>query len=211
MNKKFIEIQTQLPISYFYEKHGSENLLIFLHGYTDSASAFLRRAFNQNSTYDILAPNGPFPVPVRSDQGFKEAYSWYFEEPSTQTIFIPKKITVQILKDLISSLELVDQPKIIIGFSQGGFLAPVLAQQLRNVEKIIGIGCSYREESYAPLTDVKVFGIHGREDTIVEFDAAAEAFANLPSKIKAGWTSLQGMHHTINDSAQTALLKYISQ
>jgi predicted esterase len=210
MNKHLIELPTQLPITYFYEKHGSQKLLIFLHGYTDSASAFLRRAFDQSSTFDILAPNAPFPVPVRGDQGFKEAYSWYFEEHSTQTLLIPKKVTVQILKDLITSLDLVDQPKIIIGFSQGGFLAPVLAHELKNVEKIIGIGCSYREESYAPLSNVKVYGIHGSEDSIVDFELAAVAYDHLNANIKAGWTAVEGMHHTMNEAAKLALLKYIS-
>ena len=148
---------------------------------------------------------------MRSEQGFKEAYSWYFEEHSTETVLIPKKITVQILKSLISSLGLIDQPKILIGFSQGGFLAPVLAQELTNVEKIIGLGCSYRKESYANLSHVKVFGIHGSEDTIVDFEAAAAAYDQLPPQLKAGWTVVPEMHHAINEAARVALLKYISQ
>ncbi len=211
MNKFTQEISTKLPITYFYEKRNSEKLLIFLHGYTDSASAFLRKTYDDDLGLDYLAPNGPFPVPVRTDQGFKEAFSWYFEDHSIKRILIPKQVSIQIIKELLKELNIQDQPKMIIGYSQGGFLAPILARELSHVEKIIGIGCGYPEASYEHLKNLKVYGIHGVLDEVVNYENSKKEFSSLLNTGGSGeWTSIRDMHHSPNDEVKKILKNYIN-
>ena len=209
------ELPTRLPIHFFFEKHtkSQNRLLICLHGYQDSAASFLKRAISDSKPeYDFLAPDGPFPVPVRTEDGFKEAYSWYFEEHSMGRIVIPKSLTVELLVNLIKELKLEDHQKTIVGFSQGGFLAPKLAEQISHVEKIIGIGCMYRKESYEKIKHIKVYGIHGTEDSIVDYEEAAQTFKALSlNGIEGEFLSIQDMGHTICDAAQAALIDFISR
>ncbi len=214
IKKQKLEVPTTLPMTYFYEKHAKSHnrLLIFLHGYTDSAESFLRRAYEAPwLDLDYLAPNGPFPIPVRSEQGFKEAYSWYFEDHSIGRIIIPKQVAIDMLKNLLSQLGLENCQKIIVGFSQGGFLAPKLAEELTHVEKIIGIGCLYRKESYEKIKHVQVYGIHGTEDTIVPFQEAQKTYQDLTAEgFKGEFASFEGLGHTINNEARAKLKEFIA-
>ena len=48
------------------------------------------------------------------------------------------------LVKLVHHLGLEDHDKILVGFLQGGLLAPRLALELKNVRRIIGIGTNFR-------------------------------------------------------------------
>ena len=63
----------EIPITYIHSNlSGDKPLLIFFHGFADSASAFMRRAYPQVSeNYEILAINGPFPVPQKKPRSDK--------------------------------------------------------------------------------------------------------------------------------------------
>lgn len=178
----------------------------------DTASGFLERTIpNFNLPYDILAPDGAFPVPVRTDSGFKESYSWYFEDHSLGQIIIPKTIAVQILVNLLKELGLENHHKTIIGFSQGGFLAPFLAKQSLHIDKIIGIGCAYRAEAYENLKNLKVFGIHGEDDIIVDFDKAHEGHRNLiQNGFDGEFAAIKELGHKMNDAARAKLIHFIT-
>ena len=209
--KQTLDVTAELPISFYFEKNKSpdKKLLIFLHGYTDSAASFLKRAYDGSGLdYDCLAPNGPFPVPVSTEKGYKEAYSWYFEDHSIGRTIIPKEVTIKILVSLIYKLGLEKHRKTIVGFSQGGFLAPKLAEQLLHVDKIIGIGSDYRKDLYENIKNIKVFGIHGVLDSVVPYQ---KSFDHYHERAFQGgeFSSIPNMDHKINDSAKAELLRFI--
>ena len=208
-----IELPTRLPVYYILKGNSQapKQLNIFLHGYTDSAESFLKRAIG-DAQFDAvtLAVDGPFPVPVRTPQGFQEAFSWYFEDHSNKRVIIPKQVSIDLLSQLISELKLDHLPKTIVGFSQGGFLAPKLAEQISKVEKIIGIGCAYRKESYQNIGHIRVYGVHGSEDSIVDYQDAKESFKLLQdSGVKGEFVSIEDMGHIINDEARESIKKFI--
>jgi predicted esterase len=213
MEKQILEVKTSLPISYFFSRHpkSKNRLVIFLHGFSDTASSLLRRSWKEGDlAYDVLAPNGPFPTPIRTPEGFKEAYAWYFIHPSSKIALISPDITVGMFLQLIEKLELEDHKKTIVGFSQGGFFAPVLASKLKNVEKIIGMGCDYIKSSYSSLKNIEVHGIHGIKDTVVDCANSKKNFSSLKKLGIAGkFIEVSEMDHKINEEARKILAELI--
>ncbi len=58
----------------------------------------------------------------------------------------------------------------------------------------------------------KVFGIHGTDESIVDYQEAAQTFkALIVSGFEAEFLSIQDMGHTINDAAKAALIDFISK
>lgn len=210
LRKHSLEIAANLPIQFYFEKHvtAKNKLLIFLHGYTDSAASFLRRAYEGHELdFDYLAPNAPFPVPVATDKGFKEAYSWYFEDHAIGRTLIAKEVAIKILVKLISELGLESHQKTIIGFSQGGFLAPKLAEKLTGVEKIIGIGCDYRKDLYENIEKIRVFGIHGKLDQVVDYQKSYNNY--VERNFDGEFATLENMGHKITEEGKTQLSHFI--
>lgn len=178
-----------------------KGLVLFLHGYTDHGGSFLRRLFNDGwpSIFDqlsVLAPNGPFPVPVRSDTGWREAYSWYFyDDKLAQMIISPETATLG-CEQLLLKLGYEDVPKIIVGFSQGGYLAPHLASRLKNVREIIGVGTGYREDYYPAQSPWRVSAIHGSDDDIFPVATARASHAAILPKTRGGeFFEIGGLGH----------------
>ena len=128
----------------------------------------------------MLIPNGPFPVPIKSEEGWREAYAWYFYDESTQKMVISPDTASTGIQSMIKDLEYFDVPKVIVGFSQGGFLAPYLANLLNNVIGIVGIGTGFRLDFYEPLLarhpgGLSVHALQGTDDEVFSVDRAEAA------------------------------------
>ena len=69
-----------VPSTYVHEHAGQgKPLLLFAHGFADSAKSILKRALpDLDPRFEILAPNGPFPMPQRVGNEWKDAFAWYF-------------------------------------------------------------------------------------------------------------------------------------
>ena len=175
-----------LPLRYRLLGHDTKRLVIILHGYQDHAVSMLRRLgwLEKEPSFSVLAVNAPFPVPVLTKAGFMEAYSWYFRDSTRGFTVCSPEDSAQRLAFLIRDLNLDATPTILLGFSQGGYLAPLLAAQLPNTPGIIGLGCGYPLEAYMPLNKISVFGIHGAKDERVALDKSHNAHAEL---LKAGF------------------------
>lgn len=211
-------IMTELPMRFVHlqvsEQLEQKPVLLFVHGFTDTAHGFLHRAFPQENfdpRFEILAPNGPFPVPQKIGNNWREAYAWYFAESKEQAL-IPAVVGAHAVETLLTKLNLLQRDKIIIGFSQGGFLIPHLLRRLQNVKKAIGIGCAYRAEDYPENLSCAVDGIHGTDDDVVSFERGHESFLQLKQKNPQGhFYAIQGLKHTMNDEARAVLNKLISE
>ena len=177
-----------MPIRYSLSAAPADSggVVICLHGYQDHALSMIRRLGwweNTGLPFQVLAVNGPFPVPIWLADGFKEAYSWYFRDTERDLEFVSPVTTAQRLTQLIADLNLSATPKVIFGFSQGGFLAPYLAAQLGRVAGIIGYGCGYPAEIYAKTHGIKVYAVHGELDERVP---PAPARADFDKVLAAG-------------------------
>lgn len=191
-----ISVATTIPMSYRHRPsslHGAvpKALVLFLHGYTDHGASFLRRLYNDSwpQAFDqvaALAPNGPFPVPVRSDAGWKEAYAWYFYDDKLQKMVISPETATLGCEQLLIKLGYEHCPKLIVGFSQGGYLAPHLATRLKNVREIICVGTGYRDDYYPPNSPWRVSAIHGTQDEIFPIANARASHSAILSKTRGG-------------------------
>jgi predicted esterase len=205
--------RTDLPFG-FHLRPGPENALaLFLHGYTDSGASFLRRAVRDAAPpYALLAPNGPFPVPVKRGDEYKEAYAWYFWDYAVDAVIMPPSIAVDLLGQLLGDLGHRDTPKVLIGFSQGGFLMPHLLPHLKNVRGLIAVGSSFRPEDYPPALDIPVHAIHGAADTIIDPVRARQQFNLLKNSHPhdGAFHLIPGLGHTVNEEASALLLATIA-
>lgn len=211
--KKF-STSLEIPITYIHFNPGQDKpLLIFFHGFADSASAFLRRAYpHSGENYEILAINGPFPVPQKKDGIWKHAFAWYFSDFATNTIFIHPRVAGKAVTDLLTELQLNERKKMLIGFSQGGFFIPHLLPILQNVQHVVSIGAAYRIDDYPSVLNVTIDALHGTEDDIISLTSAAASFQSLKSRNPKGkFVEFKEMGHTMNAEARTWLSQKIAE
>lgn len=181
----FSTVQTTLPFSFRHRPvENSKVLVLYLHGYSDHGGSFLRRLYpegwpSEMAEASALVPNGPFPVPVKSENGWREAYSWYFYREAEQQMMISPETAVRECTQLLSRFGYEQTPKIIVAFSQGGYLAPQLVPQLKNVKEVIAVATGYREDYYSGLGNFRLTAVHGSDDDIFPVIEARAAHAKI--------------------------------
>jgi predicted esterase len=202
-----------VPSHYLHHNAGEgKPLLLFLHGYADSAASFLRRTLPEgDSRFETLAPNGPFPLPQRKENEWKEAYGWYFADFSSDRIVIHPKVAAQAVANLVEQLGLRDRPKILVGFSQGGYFLPHLARELHAVKRFIGIGAGYQARFFAEygLTQ-QVDAIHGSADEVISLAESRTDFNRLAPESRGTYREVLEMTHKINEAGRAALMDCLS-
>ena len=168
MEKRLYEFP--LSLQYHLSPAQGDGLVIALHGFQDNAASMLKRLgwLEQPLPFQLLAVNGPFPVPVWNKDGLKEAYSWYFRDRDRGVELVTPETMAPRLGQLIKDLGLQKTRKVIFGFSQGGYLAPYLTEQTENVTGIVGTGCGYNLEAYVRIKRLPVLAIHGAKDERVD-------------------------------------------
>jgi predicted esterase len=208
------QVPINVPMTYLHLNRGAQKpLLIFFHGYSDNAVGVVRRCFpSLDSRYEILAINGPFPIPVRHGEGWKRAFAWYFADSSKNEVLIHPAVPAGAIENLIAQLNLVDRPKILIGFSQGGFLLPFVLPRLKNVKKLFGIGAAYRSADYSGPLSISVDAFHGEQDDIITLEQSKKSFENFRSLNPQGqYFQFPNLAHTMNDESRALLLSRIEQ
>lgn len=213
-----ISVKTTLPVTYRHRAVSKPRLLvIFLHGYTDHAGSFLKRLFGDTWPENfrdvaVLAPNGPFPVPVRADNTWREAYAWYFYDDRENLMILPPDAATTACLNLISKFGYEEIPKVLVGFSQGGYLAPHLAQQIKNVREIIGVGTGYREDYY-PANEAKtwfVSAVHGSNDEIFPIAEAHKAHEQIKAKgFRGEFHEIAGLRHVASPDVGAIVSKRV--
>ena len=68
----------------------------------------------------------------------------------------------------------------------------------------------YRAESYEKIKQVKVYGIHGTEDSIVDYQEARQTYeALIANGFKGEFAKFELMGHRINNEARAQLKEFI--
>lgn len=152
----------------------SDRAILLLHGYAESSSKIIKNLKEViPKDYDIIAPNGPFPLPEKIESGYKLGFAWYFFDNINDKYFIDHKYPTEFLINLIKLHLKKYEQIIIIGYSQGGYLAPFIANELENCKNIF---CINSQIKYERLKNKKVHyqttSINSEKDLIVEFDKA---------------------------------------
>ena len=215
--KQKIDLRLTLPVSYYFKEaqRPTNKTVLLLHGYQDSAVALLKRAFGddkhlqeQHYDFNILAPNGVYPVPVKTDDGFREAYAWYFVDSARNLALVSPEVAARSLVGLIKSLSLESNTFHIVGFSQGGVLSPFIARELSNVSGIIGVGTAFLPDLYDGLrSTLPVDAIHGANDEIITLATSFKGYQELKQvQPRPGdFYEFKGLKHSLDDAARAKL------
>ncbi|CAM6053774.1 unnamed protein product [Sphagnum tenellum] len=179
---------------------GTSEVILLLHGYEQKASSILGKLQSVRPSHTkFIAPNGIFPVPRRVGSSFKVGYSWYFFDPHSNEYLIDMSVSVQAIVSLIEKLEFQSIPKRIIGFSQGGYLAPFVAHRLKNVRQVIGVGCDYLIDELPPGIEYRWDGIHGKRDEIVDWKKSQLSHSRLSELgIEGKFYTLEEVGHDLS-------------
>ena len=109
-------------------------------------------------------------------------YSWYFYDFKTDEYIIDMETAIQYCIGLIRQLDLDKLPLRIIGFSQGGYLAPFVGLASSNTRQVIGIACRFLEDELSQVPAFQMDAVHGDQDDVIEFGPAQESHHRLIQK-----------------------------
>ena len=205
------KVKTELSCDYLF-KEGSKDMdpIVLLHGYGQTAKEIidiLGPALPENSP--VLVPNGIFLVPRKTDAGFKNAYSWFFYDPNQKKYIHTMDDAVKHVSTLTNNIFGSNKPISIVGYSQGGYLAPFVGCALPQTTQVTGLGCRFIHQRLLDLDlPFELNAIHGDRDSIVEFSGAKESFDLLvPHKTKGSFISLPDTGHQLKGPLTTGALK----
>ncbi len=191
---------------------GSGPLIICLHGYGQSGEKFYNSiASILPKNAKVLIPNGPFPLPGKARTAEALGHAWYFYDAKSDEYYVSYDIAVGLIVKLIDHFNLTSCEKTILGYSQGGYLAPFLAQELTNLKNIVSINGSFRiDKMKQGKEEFVVHAINGADDDIVDPLQAQQKHAQLDIFQRRGdFHLLPDTHHRINKDVLAVLKNYL--
>lgn len=224
INRSTQNIDGFLPLTYLsnLDLGNNENLswdeiFLLLHGYSENGDKIYKRLgrriqekfLSQNKRPLILAPNALYPLPKAFPLDRKVAsndpndllsgYAWYFYHAPTDKFLIPYEVPATILSNWINKLNLHNKPVTIIGYSQGGYLAPWTANLTNSIKRVIGVNCSFRTDLIEGVPQYQMDQYQGRLDTIIDTQLAHDRFLKLKSRgTKGKWLWLEKSDHKLD-------------
>jgi predicted esterase len=190
-------------------------LIVLLHGYEESGDRILGKlapALPPGAW--VVAPNGPFPLPRKVGDGYKLGFAWYFYVSARGEYYIDMELSIGIIDTLIRELGAEALPKRVIGFSQGGYLAPFVGQRLRNTRQVVGLACDFLHEELGLLAPLPfpVDGLCGSADKIISPEEARRTFEALTPhcRVAGRFEALLNSEHKIDDAFVEGLKRRIA-
>lgn len=191
-----------------------DQVILLLHGLQERGLRIYRKLIRFLPTSAlILAPNAPFPLPREKDGKMEYGFCWYFYDRATKDYYLDQSLAVSWLKELLISKNVSHLPLTIIGFSQGGYLAPLLGHELPQTKLVLGLGCEFREKLVNPEIKFPLIGLHGDSDRIVNVDhSRADAEKLMARNLPVSWEPIPATGHEISEAmglrVQTILESY---
>lgn len=178
-----------------------KRVILLLHGYGEKGQKIFKRLIDY-LPHDslVIAPNGPFPLPAKTDEGYKLSFAWYFFDPIREKFFIDYDLPSELLKNFYPQFKLPDLPLIIIGYSQGGYLAPFVGEKIPQTKHVIGINCRFRYDKLGQNLKFILDGIHGKNDLVVDPQRALESFEVLKKRgTKGNFYFIENEAHLLSE------------
>lgn len=143
----------------------------------------------------VIAPNGPFPIQRNKTSKIEFGHSWYFYDKIEKQYFINQDLAKFWLRDLLKIENPKSLPVTIIGFSQGGYLAPLAGKEITETKLIIGLACEFRTTLIHEKLPFEMVAVHGEEDQIIPMSMAQNEIALLKNiGINVDFHSVKGGH-----------------
>jgi predicted esterase len=181
-------------------------LFLLLHGHGETGRKILDK-LGPSLPDDavVVAPNGPFPISEWIGTDWKErrvkfTFCWHFYEPASDSYYVPPDTAIAHVCGGLKELGLLDLPKTIIGFSQGGYLAPYVAERLEKVRQVIAIGCEFLPDDLRGPVPFRIDGIYGEKDHIINAANTRQTHQAILNKAQGGELfSVPGLGHEIDE------------
>lgn len=150
-----------------------KRVILLLHGLGERGKRIFRKLlpFLPDDAL-VIAPNAPFPIPRLRPGALGYGHSWYFYDKSEQKYFINQDLAKFWLRDLLKIENPSGLPVTIIGFSQGGYLAPLAGLEIKETELVIGIACEFRTTLIKHKLPFGAMAIHGKQDEVIRIGPA---------------------------------------
>lgn len=199
-----------------FVSHGSDKsdeLVLILHGYMQDSTQVLRslEAALPESAQG-LALDGPFPLPQLKGPTPRLVYAWYFFEPGQNRYLTSMSVAIDYVLEFLEELE-VEPRRVrrVVGFSQGGYLAPFVALKLPQVKQVVGIGARFRHEELETLPiPFRMDSIHGQRDEVVEWGRVNKSHQRLrQAGIRGDDCLLKEAGHRIEDATVAELKRLL--
>ena len=150
-------------------------------------------------------------VPVKKKDEFHAKFAWYFFDPAKKNYYINFDPAADYLKQILNVYNTKDLPVHIIGYSQGGYLAPRAAQEIPNTKSVLGIACTFREGRYEFQSGITYNQINSIDDPIVEIEGSRTGFEKLKALGNTGeFIELSSTGHKINEVYLDAIKNYLA-
>ena len=193
-----------------FQTYGDENskeIIILLHGYGQNCEE-IQEQLNDilNPKYYWIIPNGLFPIPKKRRDSILYRYAWYFYNELKQKYYIDFNYPKEVLSNFINIIDPQKRDLTIIGYSQGGYLAPFLGQTLKQTKKVIGINCNYRSDMLNNNYNFSLYAIHGDQDEIVSYENSKNSFEKIrPLLTEGNFITVKDGRHSLTKDFITIL------
>jgi len=200
--KTEISIPINFPtIVHENEVDNYERALLCLHGYQlDGRFMHKRFAPLVDAKTKVISPNGPFLAPLKKDDAWEARYSWYFYDSAKKNFYINYEPAAEWLSELIKLKNPRNKPVTILGYSQGGYLAPKVGELISECDKVIGINSIFRADRFEVKNRIEYVQLNGTEDKIVSSQDAKHEFQLLKEKGAKGAFETCEEGHLLNQS-----------
>lgn len=176
-------------------------VILLLHGLGERGKRIYRKLLPflpKNAL--IIAPNAPFPIPRNKEGRMDFGHSWYFYDKFERKYFINQDLAKYWLRDLLKLENPKALPVTIIGFSQGGYLAPLAGKEIKETKLIIGLGCEFRTTLIQEKLPFPMHAIHGEKDEIISPASAQSEIKKLKAQdIHVEWHSVPDAGHEVTN------------
>lgn len=200
------------------EHHEKTPVYLLLHGFGQRAKRLFRQwgeLFDQNDC--LVIPNAPFPMPRKNkDPQTGEYYyqiprAWYFYNNLKDEFLIDYDFPSQLLAEFIDHLDLSKNPLCIIGYSQGGYLAPFVGARLKQTKHVIGVNCRFREDKLPDSLDFRLDAFHADQDSQVDYKRSSESYQKIFPRVAAGeFITWSGKDHELDAQTNAELQQHIN-
>lgn len=189
------------------------SVVLLLHGLNERGKRIYRKLLPYlPEDALVIAPNGPFPIQRNKEGRFDYGHSWYFYDKFENQYFINQDLAKYWLRDLIAAENPSSLPVTIIGFSQGGYLAPVVASEIKETRLVIGLACEFRSHLVPEAPSFSLHAVHGNQDDVISMQSALIGIEKLKEKnIPVHFHLIENARHEITSAMGKTVQKILRE